>query len=240
MKTSMVLTVLVTVLVSAVVVIFWGTEALVALQLLLIRHAHQWLTSWGGAILLTSTGYWLLRWMVWLGIVYSPPAVAFRAEKAAIQKKYDGDREAQRPELMKLHQRNFIAICSQTRTLQCVLANSWLMVANYVALLRLPELHGASFFWIPDLSARDPRFFLPLLYAALHSLQVLVAKPDQGKRPDRKKAARLTRVLRLLVVPLLPASWGLALCMGAALGLAAAVAGRLFRQSSEPLPTTRQ
>ena len=44
----------------------------------------------------------------------------------------------------------------------------------------------------------------------------------------------------LLVVPLLPASWGLALCMGAALGLAEAVAWRLFRQSTEPLPTAHQ
>ena len=83
-------------------------------------------------------------------------------QMAEIQKKYAKDPEKQREAMMKLYQEH--GMSPFTPVLGCLpmLLPMPILFALYFVFQNTIELRGVSFFWLPDLSLRDPYFITPL------------------------------------------------------------------------------
>lgn len=103
-----------------------------------------------------------------------------------IQTKYKENPERLQKEMMKLHKEygfNPLAGCLP-------LLLPWpILIALFFVFQNTIELRGVPFYWLPDLSAKDPFYILPLFLAvSMFALQWinLRAMPEQSQNPQMK------------------------------------------------------
>ena len=182
----------------------WGTWAIIAPQRWLLHAMHRQLGDWGLAILAVS----VVSSLLFRGLLFAAkPAQKLRAlqpEIDAIKSRHQADLERQRHEIYSLYKREGIPDWRLMLPGPLLLIAGWLLVAFYIALWRMSELHGTPFLWIPDLSARDPRYLLPVMNLLL-SVTVAVSEPTDPTKP--KKNQLILSALAACVVFLFPASF---------------------------------
>ena len=190
----------------------WGIWSLVSPQLWALRWAHQMTGGWGRAIGMVSVlNFALIEALVFV----SDPRKKLRAiepEIAFIKKNHAADRQKRDILLLELYRREGIEGFALWVKPLMALVTIWLLLAMYVALWKIPELRGASFFWIPDLSARDPLYLLPVGSVLLSVLGWLAA-PNTLPPSESRTRGLVPTVLFACVVFLFPASfvlWGFA------------------------------
>jgi YidC/Oxa1 family membrane protein insertase len=103
-----------------------------------------------------------------------------------IQTKYKDNPEKLQKEMMRLYKEygfNPLAGCLPMLLPWPVLIALFFVFQNTI------ELRGVSFFWLPDLSAKDPLYLLPMFLAvSMFALQYISFKsmPEAGKNPQMK------------------------------------------------------
>jgi YidC/Oxa1 family membrane protein insertase len=136
----------------------------------LLNFFHKFVGNYGLAIIILST---LIK------IVFIPfSAISHRSMKKmsklqpqinALRDRYKKDREKLNQEIMKLYQQNKVNPASGCLP---IVVQIPVFFALYRALLGAIELrHAPFFFWITDLSAKDPLYITPIIMGATMFLQ---------------------------------------------------------------------
>jgi YidC/Oxa1 family membrane protein insertase len=109
----------------------------------------------------------------------------------ALKERFGDDKQKYQQAMMELYKKekiNPMAGCLPA------LITFPIFFALYYVLIFSVELRHASFLWIPDLSAADPLFILPILYA-LTMLGTSFLTPAQGMDPTQAKIMKVMPVL---------------------------------------------
>jgi YidC/Oxa1 family membrane protein insertase len=140
---------------------FWGFFS--KILLFFLHMFHSGIGNWGASIL-------ALTFLVRLSL-YPIAARAFKSGKAMqeiqpllkeVQEKYKDDKEAQTRETMALWQKHNVNPLGGCLPLFIQMP---VFFALYSALMHTPDLFGASFLYLHDLSAPDPYGVLPFIMA---------------------------------------------------------------------------
>ncbi|GEM_PF-2601578 len=140
------------------------------------------LHNYGWAICLLSVALWLpFAPLTWYGMKISQGTMhkmaALKPQEARIRREHKNNPTKIQQELMELYRKNKVNPASGCIGCLPLLLTWPVYFALFQVLNRAPELQGASFFWIRDLSAPDAliRFptALPLLGAGFNILPVL-------------------------------------------------------------------
>lgn len=194
------------VLLCLVAMYLWGVWSIITPQLWVLRSAHRLLGDWGRAIL----GVAVLNWaLVQVLLFVGGPSRKLRAlqpEIAAIKQRYAADRYKRDLQILELYRRERIGGWALLATPVMAPVTIWLLLAMYAALWQLPELRGTPLLWIPDLSARDPHYLLPIGSVVLSVLGWL-AQPTLAQPSERRTSGLPVTVLLASVVFLFPASF---------------------------------
>jgi YidC/Oxa1 family membrane protein insertase len=103
-----------------------------------------------------------------------------------IQTKYKDNPERMQKEMLRLHKEygfNPVAGCLP------MLVPWPILIALFFVFQNTIELRGVPFYWLPDLSAKDPFYILPIFLAvSMFALQWISFKsmPEQGQNPQMK------------------------------------------------------
>jgi YidC/Oxa1 family membrane protein insertase len=109
----------------------------------------------------------------------------------ALKERFGDDKQKYQQAMMELYKKekiNPMAGCLPA------LITMPIFFALYYVLIFSVELRHATFLWIPDLSAADPLFILPILYA-LTMLGTSFLTPQQGMDPTQAKIMKVMPVL---------------------------------------------
>ena len=129
--------------------------------LLWMRHTLN--VSYGWVLVIFGVLVRLLLWPLNQNAMRSSMKLQrIQPELAELQKKYKNDPEKQRDAMLKLYQHH--GMSPFTPVLGCLpmLLPMPILFALYFVFQNTIELRGVSFFWMPDLSLRDPLFITPL------------------------------------------------------------------------------
>jgi YidC/Oxa1 family membrane protein insertase len=119
----------------------------------------------------------------------------------ALKERFGDDKQKYQQAMMELYKKekvNPMAGCLP------VLITAPIFIALYYVLILSVELRHAAFLWIPDLSAADPLFILPVLYA-LTMLGTSFLTPSQGMDPTQAKMMKFMPVLFAVLFFFFPA-----------------------------------
>ncbi|MGH8114783.1 MAG: membrane protein insertase YidC [Rhodanobacteraceae bacterium] len=109
----------------------------------------------------------------------------------ALKERFGDDKQKYQQAMMELYKKekiNPMAGCLPA------LITAPIFFALYYVLIFSVELRHAAFLWVPDLSAADPYFILPVLYA-LTMLGTSFLTPQQGMDPTQAKIMKVMPVL---------------------------------------------
>lgn len=163
--------------------LFFGTFSdITRLLLRFLSWSHDRLHSYGWAIALLSFSVWLpFAPLSWYGMKISQQTMqrmtALKPQEARIRREHKNNPQKVQQELMQLYRKHKVNPASGC--LGCLpLLLTWpIYIALFQVLNRAPELHGAAFLWIRDLSSPDAliRFpqTVPLLGAGLNVLPLI-------------------------------------------------------------------
>lgn len=147
-----------------------------------LSWSHGWLHNYGLAICFLSLAVWLpFAPLTFLGMRISSQTMQKMAElkpqEARIRKEHKGNPQQAQKELMELYRRHKVNPASGCIGCLPFLFTWPVYIGLFQVLNRAPELRGAHFLWIRDLSAPDMlvRFpmEIPLLGAGLNILPIL-------------------------------------------------------------------
>ncbi len=143
----------------------------------LLSWSHGWLKNYGLAILVISFLIWLLFFPVtWAGIRMTKTMGKLQSHVERIRREHGKDQQRTNREMMQLYQKHRVNPLSGCLPLFLQMP---IFIALYQVLSRSPELKGASFLWIRDLSGPDAlvRFpsEIPLIGRNLNLLPILMA-----------------------------------------------------------------
>jgi len=145
--------------------------------LFLLKFLHKYLRNYGLAIIILTLLIKLLLLPFSIkGEKGMKQRVEFQKKLDYIQKKYKHDKVTlarERAELIKKHGMPGLGGCLPL----------FLQLPIFFALTRVlgssVELYNAPFLWIPDLSAKDPYYILPILIAGCMLIQAATTDPKQ-------------------------------------------------------------
>lgn len=186
-------------------------------MLWLMQMFEGFFGNWGIAIILLTIVVKLLT-LPLTHKQYKSMAAMKKLQPAlkALQKKYGEDKARQQQEMMKLykeHKVNPLAGC-----LPMVLMMP-IYVSLYQTIYSAVELYRADFFfWIKDLSERDPYFIWPLLLGALFFVQMRL-NPSMPDNPQQKLITRIMPVMFTGMMLFLPSGLVLYIFVNTLLGL---------------------
>ena len=136
--------------------------ATIVMRLLLwIRHTFN--VSYGWVLVIFGVMVRLLLWPLNQNAMRSSMKLQrIQPQLAELQKKYKNDPEKQREAMLKLYQEH--GMSPFTPVLGCLpmLLPMPILFALYFVFQNTIELRGVSFFWLPDLSLKDPYYITPL------------------------------------------------------------------------------
>jgi YidC/Oxa1 family membrane protein insertase len=138
-------------------------------MIFLLNTFHAWTTSWGVAIMILTLLVKLLLFPVtYKSMVSMRRMQLLRPELDKIKKKFEGDRERQQLEQMKLFKEkgvNPLGGCLP------MLLQMPIWVALYRTLWSSVDLYQQSFLWLGDLTAKEPYPVMAVLVGGLMFLQ---------------------------------------------------------------------
>lgn len=149
-----------------------------------LAWSEQRLHSYGWAICLLSVAVWLpFSPITWYGMKVSQETMrkmtSIRPQEARIRKENGSNPQKMQKEIMELYRKHKINPAGGCIGCLPFLLTWPLYIALFQVLNRAPELRGAAFLWIRDLSAPDAliRFSspVPLVGSGIHLLPVLSA-----------------------------------------------------------------
>jgi YidC/Oxa1 family membrane protein insertase len=216
-------------LLSTVAALVWGLWWCIFPYVWLLHYCHRLLGDWGQAITLATVVNGVGFALVSRGAQQAKRVRDLRPQIDALGKLYASDRVRKDLEIATLYRRAGINGWTFLRPLLFLPVLFWTGVAMFVALWRLPDLHGVRFLWVPDLSASDPRNFLPLIHGTLVWLRTLVTPRE------RPKSHLYYLMIGILVGGIdcwLPASWLIFLITSNVLALISQTVRRLLRPQS--------
>jgi YidC/Oxa1 family membrane protein insertase len=152
--------------------------------LYLLKVFHGWVGNWGLAIVMLTLFVKLLTFYPTHKAMMSGKKMQRLAPKMqALRKKFENDRQRLGVETMNLYKQHGVSPlggCLPT------LITMPIWIALFSTLNYSVELHRAPFFWyIRDLSVRDPYFVTPLLMGAIMFLQMRMS--PAGADPQQQK-----------------------------------------------------
>lgn len=119
----------------------------------------------------------------------------------ALKERFGDDKQKYQQAMMELYKKEKINPLSGCLPNLITLP---IFFALYYVLIFSVELRHAAFLWIPDLSAADPYFILPILYAAT-MLGTQILTPMQGMDPTQAKVMKAMPVLFAVLFFFFPA-----------------------------------
>jgi YidC/Oxa1 family membrane protein insertase len=218
---------------GAMVAFVWNLPALFSPYLWLLHFCRGWTSDWGQAILAAAIINRLL--LAVLGRMSQPAqkVLALDPEIAAIRRSYANDPKTRQEEIEKVYHRHKISGWTLMRPLHFAVLQWWALVAFFVAVWRIPALHGAPFLWVPNLSEPDPLYLLPLTNSVVAALNFLAEARKRITQPGYLRAMLLLFLIVAGVSSLLPAGFVLALTADRLLlSLVSPLFRRLLRQKS--------
>ncbi len=149
---------------------------------------HQYLGSWGWAIVMTT----LLIKVLFYKLDESRYRSMAKQKKLAprieaIQKQYPDDQEKRSQATLELYRKENINPLSGGCLLS--LLQIPFFAALYYVLIESVQLRHASFLWVPDLSSHDPFFVLPLAVGGAMFLTNQLSPKDQDPTQAQMKIA---------------------------------------------------
>ncbi|MBI3615101.1 MAG: YidC/Oxa1 family insertase periplasmic-domain containing protein [Candidatus Omnitrophica bacterium] len=142
----------------------------------ILRWNQGWMKNYGLAIVLLGFLIWSLFFPVtWSGIRMTKVMAKLQPQMERIRKEYGKDPQRMNQEMMRLYKKNRVNPLSGCLPL---LFQMPIFIALFQVLSRSPELRGATFLWIRDLSAPDALIHfpstIPLLGNSLNLLPILM------------------------------------------------------------------
>lgn len=161
--------------------------------------------SYGFAIIILTIGLRLLLWPLTHSQVVSARRMqTLQPEIEKLRKKYKNDQARMNQEMMKLWKENKVNPAAGCLPLVVQLPFLW---AIYQAILKFPDLKGASFLWIKDLATfpvppNDPLFILPLIAGVTTYIQMKMTTPAGGaaQQPGQQMQQMMVWVFPPMVV----------------------------------------
>ncbi|MBI3317532.1 MAG: YidC/Oxa1 family insertase periplasmic-domain containing protein [Candidatus Omnitrophica bacterium] len=159
-------------------VISFGAFSWVAKLLLeLMTWAYGWTHNYGASILLISLAIWILFFpLTWSGVRMMKVMSQIQPQVERIRREHQKNPQKMNQEILELYRKNRVNPLSGCLPLFLQMP---IFIALYQVLSRSPELRGAGFLWIKDLSAPDAmiRFpsEVPLIGRSLNFLPLLMS-----------------------------------------------------------------
>lgn len=168
----------------------------------ILSKLHSFVGNWGVAIILLV----LIIQVAIYKLTEAQYMAGARMRKlqprmAALKERFGDDKQKMQQAMMELYKKekiNPLSGCLPT------LVTLPIFFALYYVLIFSVELRHATFLWIPDLSAADPLFILPILYA-LTMLGTTFLTPAQGMDPNTAKMMKVMPVLSAVLFFFFPA-----------------------------------
>ncbi len=169
-------------------------------KLLAILHAlvHNWGVAIIVLVLLIQAVTWKLNSKTYES---SARMRKFQPRLKALKERFGDDKQKYQQAMMELYKKekiNPLGGCLPQVIIYPI------FFALYYVLIFSVELRHAAFLWIPDLSAADPYYILPVLYA-LSMLGTQILMPSQGMDPNMAKMMKFMPVLFAVLFFFFPA-----------------------------------
>jgi YidC/Oxa1 family membrane protein insertase len=116
-------------------------------------------------------------------------------ELAELQKKYASDPERQREAMLKLYQEHGMSPFSPILGCLPMFLPMPILFALYFVFQNTIELRGVSFWWLPDLSLKDPYYIIPLVMGASMFLMSWIGMRGMPPSPQAKMMAYVMPVM---------------------------------------------
>ena len=168
----------------------------------LLSFLHSLVRNWGLAIIVLVL---LIQAVTWK-LTEAQFKAGARMRKLqprlkALKERFGDDKQKYQQAMMELYKKEKINPMAGCLPNLIILP---IFFALYYVLIFSVELRHASFLWVPDLSAADPLFILPILYAlAMLGSQFLT--PMQGMDPTQAKVMKVMPVLFAVLFFFFPA-----------------------------------
>jgi YidC/Oxa1 family membrane protein insertase len=168
----------------------------------LLSFLHRLVGNWGLAIIVLVL---LIQAVTWK-LTEAQFKAGARMRKLqprlkALKERFGDDKQKYQQAMMELYKKEKINPMAGCLPNLIILP---IFFALYYVLIFSVELRHASFLWVPDLSAADPLFILPILYAlAMLGSQFLT--PMQGMDPTQAKVMKVMPVLFAVLFFFFPA-----------------------------------
>jgi YidC/Oxa1 family membrane protein insertase len=107
-------------------------------------------------------------------------------ELAEAQKKYANDRDKQQQELMRIYREHGMSPFSTLSGCLPMLIPMPVLFALFFVFQNTIEFRGVSFWWMADISQKDPRFILPVVMAASMLLSSWIGQRNTPPNPQAK------------------------------------------------------
>ncbi len=158
----------------------------------LLSGLHALVKNWGLAIIVLVLIIQGLTWKLTEAQYRSGARMRkLQPRLKALKERFGDDKQKYQQAMMELYKKEKINPMSGCLPTLVVLP---IFFALYYVLIYSVELRHATFLWIPDLSAADPYFILPVLYT-LTMVGTSFLTPAQGMDPTQ---AKLMKVMPLL------------------------------------------
>lgn len=161
-------------------------HAIAAPMFWLLNWFHKLVANWGWAIILLTILIKLVFFPLNAAAARSMGKMKLVAPKLKeIQERYAGDRQKLNQAMMELYKKEKINPLGGCLP---ILVQIPVFIALYWVLIGAVELRHAPWLgWIQDLSAPDPWFILPVLYALTAWIQAKLMPPSPGMDPMQQK-----------------------------------------------------
>ncbi|MGH8144860.1 MAG: membrane protein insertase YidC [Rhodanobacteraceae bacterium] len=168
----------------------------------LLSFLHALVRNWGLAIvvlvLLIQAATWKLTEAQYKA---SARMRKLQPRLKALKERFGDDKQKYQQAMMELYKKEKINPMAGCLPMLIVFP---VFFALYYVLIFSVELRHASFLWIPDLSAADPYFILPILYT-ITMVGTSFLNPAQGMDPTQAKLMKVMPVLFAVIFFFFPA-----------------------------------
>jgi YidC/Oxa1 family membrane protein insertase len=181
----------------------YGWSTVIAVPMFkLLSFLHGLVRNWGLAIVVLVLLIQAATWKLMEAQYKSGARMRkLQPRMKALKERFGDDKQKYQQAMMELYKKekiNPMAGCLP------MLIITPIFFALYYVLIYSVELRHATFLWIPDLSAADPLFILPILYA-LTMLGTQFLTPVQGMDPTQAKVMKAMPVLFAVLFFFFPA-----------------------------------
>ena len=163
---------------------------------LLLWMRHTFNVGYGWVLVIFGVAVRLLLWPLNQSAMRSSMKMQrLQPELAEIQKKYKDNPEKQRDAIMKVYQEHGMSPFSPLLGCLPMLLPMPILFALYFVFQNTIELRGVSWFWLPDLSLRDPYFITPIFMGASMFLLSWIGMKGVPPNPQSKMMSYVMPVM---------------------------------------------